>query len=879
VRLWWRAVTETVADLHYQRRGFVRSLIRVVAAAPAAWLHGMRESLPDGRDVRVVMRRLRRSPGYALFSALTLAIAIGSTTAVSSVIEAALYRQQPIPQLDQIVNIYQKSLFEMPPSLRSLALSAHDLADLRARQTVFSSIAAWTRFTAPIVSGAAIESVSGEAVSADYFSLLGVTPALGRLLVPADQEPGARPVVVLGDGFWRRVFGGDPAVIGTTLRIRDEVFEIVGVAPPWFLGCNMPNLMPTPAWVPLPFGNAARDSAVEAAERRTLWVKARLKPGASLEDARSEVRLISQQIALADPERRSAGDRPGQPARGWQVMRMSDLRMHESVHMLAGVIVGVLSVMTALVLLVACSNLANLAMARAVRRRRDLAVSLALGASRIRLAREALLETAIIAAIGWGAGLAFAAAAIRIFAAPVQLQGAIAISLRLSPQLNVPVLLTSLAVTGLAVFAVGLIPSFRQTRLDIREAVAAESAASSPRWRARGALITLQVAVSVVFLALSFMAVRSLGSSLAHDPGFALDRLAQVSLDFTSSSDSPANRTARASIAADAIARVPGVADVALATGLPVGAARNSVVTVSAADSDDATSRVPSRRIAASGAVFHTLGVRRVSGQEWRPSDAAPQGGQVFVSESLATHLYPGGAIGKPVWIQTGYADVSQSRRAATISGIVRDTDTDLFGDTVRPFIVYEALATADEPAFSIVVRTDGARPSTLLPAIRAAALTADATLPIAAISTGMDVGGPAVLALQVIGGVVGSLGGFALFMAITGLFGVLTDLVSRRTHEIGVRMALGAGRRTIRRMVIVDGLRPVFAGLVIGGAVSWWMLRAAPVLRFMWRITPDVAVPLLGSTALLASAAVLACYLPAARASRVDPNVALRDL
>ncbi|MEI6246284.1 MAG: ABC transporter permease, partial [Acidobacteriota bacterium] len=437
-----------------------------------------------GHDIRAAARRLWQSPVYFAFSVVTLAVAIGSTTAVYSVIEAALFRQQPFPHIGEIVNIYQSDM-RFGASGPMIYLSHHDLEDLQASQTTFASVAAWRRFVATAMSDGGSQRLLGEAVTGEYFDLLGVNAALGRMLQPADDQPQAPPVIVLSDGVWRRMFGADPLVVGKSLRFGGALFEIVGVAPAWFRGSDMPNLIPTPAWIPAASTRHFSETGLavhELPRDSRAWIfKARLKPGATVEAARAEVTAISQRIGAADPRRQSQrslgfGRRADDKAAGWYLLPLVDLRLHESMHVVAGPVASMLMGAVLLVLLVGCSNLANLTLARVARRQQEVAVRVALGASRLRIVREQLVESSIIAALGWGLGLLLARGLMNVFGQSIEMHAAISITLQLQPAFNVPVLAASLAATALSVVVVGLGPAIRQSRGDVRSAIASAGA-------------------------------------------------------------------------------------------------------------------------------------------------------------------------------------------------------------------------------------------------------------------------------------------------------------------------------------------------------------------------------------------------------------------
>ncbi len=875
-----RALIETLTDHFYERHGGVIAAIRVALAAAIDWLGSVNPLRFLGNDARASVRRLRKAPGYLVFSALTLAIAIGSTTAIYSVVYAALYRRQPIPHLEQVMNIYQSDM-RFGASGPLICLSLHDWADLEASQTVFSSVAAWSRFSATLITDGASESLLGEMVSGSYFPLLGVNAALGRTLQPADDLPNAPAVLVLSDSLWRRMFGADPTVVGRTVRLQGKPFQIVGVAPAWFRGTDMPNLLPTPAWIPLHTMQSVftRPSDFDV-DQRNLFLKGRLRPGATVAQAQAEVTAISRRIASADPERRSQRDpkaESGLPAKGWFVLPMGELRLHESVHAPSGIMASVLMVAVVLVLLVGCSNLANLTLARAARRRQEIAVRVALGASRLRIVREQLVESAIVAGIGWALGLFVAFAVMRFLGQSVQMHAAVTITLQLQPSLNIPVLLVSLVATAFTIVAVGLGPAIRQTRGNVRDAIAADGVAVAPRWRLRGTLVAGQVATSVLLLALSTICLRELRASMQHDPGFALDQLAVLQLDFSANRYDHARVIQELDAVSTTVRSGAGVQSAAVMSALPIGSGRPASAGVGTPDNPptSGTSRGYARWMAVSGPVFNTLGIRLMTGREFNSGDDATKDRVAVVSQSLADALYPHGAVGRPILMKRRYFQPELPLVDATIVGVVADTDTETFGRSGHA--VYVPLAQTDETYVSVVARTSDS-PDRVTGPMREAMRGVDREVAVISADSGLAMAGPAVMALRVIGGLAGALGGFALLLAVTGLYGVLADVVSRRTREIGIRLALGASRGKIYRTVLLGGLAPAAAGALIGLGLAYAAIGFVPRFLFVRQLStgPDslmiAAIP-------LALAAAVACYFPARRASRVDPNVALREL
>ena len=451
-----------------------------------------------GTDFRQALCRLLTTPLFTLFAVVTLALGIGATTAIYAAVEALL-RPPSILEIDRVVNIYHKE----PPGSRSMILlSWPDYQDLEVQQTSFSQLVPWTLFSLPVVESGRAEVIRGEMVGANYFPLLGVQPELGRLLQPEDDQPSAPSVVVISHTFWQRWFGGNPSVVRRTLRIADEVFEVVGVVGLEFRGVDIPNVKPTPLWMPLSIGMrldpTMREGLALDRERRRLFVKARLKPGVSIERARADVTTIASRLDLTAPigldtTRRA---RPSfVTSRPWHVMPAADVRLHESVDAFALPLATALAVAVTLVLLVACTNLANLMLARMSRRRREMAVRLAMGASRWRLIREQLAEGSLVAVAGGLCGVLVARALIAMLDGPVRVSSGLII--QLAPVFNATVIGASVGATALTMIVFSLLPAIRSTRSDLWAALNSDGSTTSSLWKGRRSVIAGQVMVEV----------------------------------------------------------------------------------------------------------------------------------------------------------------------------------------------------------------------------------------------------------------------------------------------------------------------------------------------------------------------------------------------
>jgi predicted permease len=829
-------------------------------------------------DVIHAWRRLRAAPVFTLFSILTLALGIGATTAIYSVVYAAVLRPPDIPGFERVANLYHRDP-RRGGSGPTLLLSRPDYEDYRAAQTSFGFLAAWRRFRLPLAANGSAELLMGEAVGGEYFSVVGVRPALGRLIQPLDDAVEAPRVIVLSDALWRRWFAADPAVVGRAVKLGGETFEVVGVAPPTFRGVDMPNVLPTPAWIPMSAAPMSDPDELTDRERHTVLAKGRLKPGRSMGEAQAEFRAIAQRLDLAYPIGTSLGPRfrtPANTSRPWFLMPTANVKMHESVDPLVRPLAATIMLAVGLVLLVACTNVANLVLARGVARRHETAVRLALGASRWRLIREQLVE-AVLVTLGGGIA-AFVVA--RSLIAPVltaELPLAPGLSMQVAPEINASVAAVALASMALALIVFGVIPAIHGSRGSVREAIAFDGHnAPLPRWRGRRGLIACQVAVSAGLVSVAVLCAQQVISLTRRDTGIDIDRLAlaRVNVQMQRREKEHGRRTLELML--DAARRLPGVESAALSSGFPIElGARGGTVAVS----QEQLTGGHYDFIVSTPEVFATWGVEILEGRSFDDRDTASSQPVVVLTERLARGLFPdAAAVGRHIVLrwQRFVGEPVPPIQTVTVVGVVGDTDAGSVGNRGGGYL-YLPWSQHYQAAMTITVRTPG-DPTALVDPLKRLVNRIDPDLPVLDAETASALGGGRALVLKVGAGAGGSLGWLALVLSLAGLYGVLSELVLRRTRELGIRMALGADARQLLRMVLLDGVRPVLVGLGIG-------LGCGVILRLSFRPlfirmlpTFDPLVIALVPVAFIA-AALVAAYLPAYRASRVDPNVALRHL
>ncbi|HUF46870.1 MAG TPA: ADOP family duplicated permease [Vicinamibacterales bacterium] len=828
------------------------------------------------RDVSFGWRRLRATPLFTAFAVLTLAAGIGVTTAVYSIVRATLSPPSGVRDAGTLVYLYHFPCCSGP--IHSLAWP--DFEDFRDRQTVYDRVAAYGILRQTVSAPGGSESAFGEIVSGEYFNVLGVNAALGRTLQPQDDQPGAPLTVVLSHGVWQRLFGGSPDAIGQTVRMGGHVFEIVGVAPRQFRGLFNSGMIASAIWVPLQA--APLFPALGMAERRDdrdrhwLRVVGRLNQGRTIDHAATEATRIAAELDAEHPIGQDITDRrlraPYAISRPWAVRSMADLKINITMDDTVGWLATIVMVSIGLVLMVACSNLANLLLARASLRRQEMAVRRALGASRWRLVRENLVESAMLAAGGGLAGLVLARVIMR--ALGTELSVGPGATLSVEPRLDAVVLLVSFAATGLALVVAGLGPALQAATADVRGALATDSGqAALPRWRGRRLLIAAQVAVSVVVLSVAALFLGQIVEEGRIDSGLDLAHTAVAEVDFA---EQGLDQTRTRQIVADVLGQLENRADVeaaAVSSGLPVGMTTPGGIL-----------RAPGQAaafvefVAATPGIFDTTGVSIVRGRPFDERDTAGSEPVMVVNETTARTVFGTiEVVGRQVEVERRrwVGEEPQPPHVRTVVGVASDSDAGRVGRRENGVIF---LPFEQQIEFRLVFSARGADPSVLVGVIRSAIRAADRDLGIARIGTADAIAAPSNVFARVSAGLAGVLGAFALLVALAGLYGVLSHVVARRTREIGLRMALGASRSQILRLIVRQGLGPIVIGVLAGGALGG--LARLGLQPGLARLVPAVGVwALVSVPLLLLGVGILACYLPARRAARVDPNVALRAL
>ena len=850
----------------HERDGLAPEMARRIAARQFGNVTALKEQTRDmwtfpsfeslRQDLRYALRTLRRAPAFALVAVLVLAIGIGATTAMFSLVDAMLLRGLPYPQADRLVvligNVQRASGVERRGN------SYPDHVDWRARATTFDEMAAYTTLNTTLQGVDEPERIPSEAVSSPYFKLLGVSPTHGRGFRPEeDAVPNRDAVVILGDGLWRRRFGADPSIVNRTIQLGTRPYTVVGIMPAGFTGVSDTAQL----WIPFAMSGTPFDNRGS----RGFQTIARLEAGATLAGARAELDTISRQLAAAYPQ---TNDK-----RGVEVSPLADQVLQQ----LRPIVVALMAAVT-LVLLIACANVAGLLIGRSDARQREIAVRTALGAGPGRLLRQLVTESCVLAMLGALAGIAIAQISLPslVAASPV------AFPTFVRPQLSLSVLAFGIAIALLSGVMLGIAPMMHARLPRLSEALntSARGGSSGRRsQRLRSALVIVEVALAVVLLAGAGLMIRSIQKLAAIDPGFDAANVLMVNVTIPRQTAPPAAPGAAAAPAPfvsssadvlDRIRAVPGVEAASLASDLPFGGA-SAIFYSAEGDATVAAETMPRGYIhRVTPEFFATLRIRLEAGRTFLPGEEKPDSPAVIVSHNVTRRFWPNQ---DPIGKRIKFGAPGSQNPWLTIVGVVDEvkyrglpenptSDPDLY----LPYI--------DRATQGVVVRTR-VEPSSLAPAIRAAIRDGNASILTFNARTLADVVAQQSSASRFTSWLLSVFAATALVLSVVGLYGVMSFLVAQRTREFGIRLALGASRSEIVRRVLRDGAWRVAAGAAIGLAATTGLARLLAGLVYgVGRF--DISSLLAAAT--LVVVAIAACGIPAVRATRVDPAIALRN-
>lgn len=814
------------------------------------------------QDLRYGARMLLKQPGFTLILVLTLALGIGANGVIFSLVNALLLRPLPVEKPHELAAVFTSDF----SSGEFGASSYPDYAAFRDRNQSFSGLALYMPQPLSLNVDEANERVFGEIVSGNYFAVLGLRPALGRGFLPEeDQKPGTSPVAIVSHKLWQARFGGDATIIGRNIKLNGQPFTIVGVAPEKYQG--LMRGIAVDWWVPAMMMDQLSPGNQYLTERgnRGMMVMGRLKPGVTLAQAQADFNNIAAQLYKEWPQAWGNIRRQG---RSVSVLPESQSRVLPQARMPLMIFAALLLSVVGLVLLIACANIANLLLARAAARRREIAVRLALGAGRWRLIRQLLTESILLALLGGAAGLMLAVWGtdlLMAFKPPVP----IPLEINLPLDWRVIGFLSGLSLLTGVVF--GLVPALAASRPEVVSALKDDSNASGSRGRLRGALVIVQVAVSALLLICAGLFLRSLQNASSIDPGFDADNLLAMSMDLQLQGYDEARGQQFSTQLLERVRALPGVVSASLTETLPLGFGGRSGITIEGYNTQQGEDMEVHNSTVAPG-YFETLRIAMQQGRTFDAQDQANAPGAVIVNEAFARRYWPGqNALGKR--IQMGSGDGTDNAPYLTVVGVTKDGKYNSLGEEATPFF-YRAATQAYVSTPTLLVRTQS-NPTNALATVRSAVEALDKNLPLYDVKTMRQHLGIALLPARLAGSALGIFGLLALLLAAAGLYGVMANVVAGRTREIGIRMALGADALAVLRLILQQGMRLVLIGLGLGLAAALAVTHLLKSLLFGVSTTDPLTFA--GIAVLLTAVALLACWIPARRATKVDPMIALR--
>ena len=805
-------------------------------------------------DVRYSLRSLLQHPGLTAAAVLSLGLGIGANTTIFTWVQAVLFR--PIPMAADPGAIRIAAMENRDGQSRSW--SYPNFQDFRDRATLVEVVAQDDQTFSIAVDDTA-ERTWGGLVSGNFFHVMGLQPAAGRFFTASDDvTPGGHPVAVISYAYWQRRFRGDAAIVGRQVTINNTPMTIVGVAPEGFIGSFLG--IASSAWVPM-----AMQQAMMGGDRLTQrgngWMQAivRLKPGVSQAQADAEAASIMAQLEREHPQFNDG-------------RRLRIVQTWEAPFGAATVLTPVLAVLTilvALVLVIACANVANLLLSRAVSRRREVAVRLSLGASRARLVRQLLTESLMLSFAAGVAGVVMAywtMDVIMAFVPPVDLP------LDLGLRMDGMTLVFAIAVSAITGVLFGLAPALQASSPQMINALKEEGRSGSggrTTGRLRGALVVSQVAVCLVLLVGAALFLRSFIAAQTLSPGFDADRLVTASMDMFPSGYTGERYRDFQRRALDAVAALPGVESAAFGSRIPIGFGGNSSTTVSIDGYQPRENEeVVINYSTVSARYFQTMGIPVRAGREYDDTDTATSPRTIVINETMARRYWPDGdALGKVIRF---------GPNASEVIGIVADAKYNSINERPLPQL-FVPMARSEVSTLRLFVRTSG-EPGALVADVRSAIRTLDPNLPVYDARTMSEHMQGAVFAQRMAANLLGAMGVLALLLAAIGLYGVMAYAVGQRTQEMGIRLALGASPGSLLSMIVGQGMRLTTAGLVIGLVLALGAFGSIGAVRTLLPgISPLDPITFVAVPVTLAAIALLATWLPARRAGRVDPLVALR--
>lgn len=805
------------------------------------------------QDLRYGARQLLKRPGFTLLAIISMALGIGANTAIFSLVDTVAFRPLPVRNASELQELYGTLHNGADYTIQSYL----NYKDYRDRNQVFSGLIAYRLVVASLSHNGNNERVWGEVVSSNYFEVLGVPPMLGRGFLPEEEQtPKSHPVAVLSYACWKKRFASDPAIVGRTISFNNVPFTVVGVAAKGFIGTEVayaPEM-----WVPVMMGPVIEPGSnwLESRDSDNMFVVGRLKPGVTRAQAEASLKAVTLEMAKEHPaENEGRGIELIPPG-----LFIPDIR--NSVFAFTAVLTGV----GALVLLLACVNLANLLLARATERRKEIAIRLAVGASRARLVRQLMTESVMLSVAGGIFGVLVAAwinELVRGVNFPIDV--ALVFDLRIDWR----VISFTIALSVLTGLVFSLIPALQSSKPALVPALKDESSlAGFRRSRLRNSLVVAQIALSLVLLISAGLIVRSLQEAQRMRPGFNPENAVTLSFDVGLQGYDEAKGRAFQKQVLERIRALPGIEAAALIDSIPLSLNYSSTTIYLEGQPPASSSQLPlAIPSSVSPDYFRSMGIA-LRGRDFTEQEEKTENRVAIVNETFARKFFPGQeAIGKR------FNFTGPDKPFWEIIGVCGDGKYNSLGEEQKPALFRPQLRDYNTTV-ALVARTKSDS-RTALAAMQREIRSLDPTLPLYSVKTLTEHMKIPLFPARMAAGALGSFGVLALVLAAVGIYGVMSYVVAGRTREIGLRMALGARTGNVRRLILRQGMTLATIGSVIGLGIAFLATRfLKSVLYGVDAMDPTTFV---GVTLLLAAVALLACWIPAVRASRVDPMVALR--
>lgn len=796
-----------------------------------------------GQDLRYGLRVLRTSPGFTLVAVIALALGIGANTAIFSVVNKVLFQPLPYAEPDRLMMIRETAL----PKFPEFSVAPGNFLDWQKQNTVFSRMAAYNGAAFILVGGSEPQRLRASRVTVELFTLLGVKPALGRDFVAEEEQEGKGKVVILSHGFWQRRFGGDSKIVGQTLTLSGQPYTVVGVMP---AGFEFPDDT-TDFWVPMAFTAGERQNH----GGHYIAAIATLKPGVPVEQAQASLATIAQRLAQQYPDTNA----------GWsvKVMPMQEYFVRDIKPALLVLLWAV-----AVVLLIACANVANLLLVRAAARQKEISIRAALGASRGRVVRQLLTESVLLAIVGGVVGLALA-------------YGGLILLLALAPEglprikevaIDKIALGFTFSLTMLTGVVFGLVPALQASRPNLNETLKEGGRGGSEgrkRQRLRSTLVVVEIAMALVLLVCAGLLIKSFARLQGINPGFNPKNVLITSIGLPQAKYKEENQqVAFYNQLLAGISTLPGVQAAGVTQSLPLGGDYILGFYIQGRPPYKPGEGPSTNYYAVSPDYFKAMGIPLLRGRIFNDRDVQGAPHVAIINETMAKRFFADeDPIGKRIHVTNGPETFRE------IVGIVGDVRQ--YGlDRTAPLQTYEPYMQAPFSGVSVVVRTAG-DPTNISAGVRGQVMTVDKDQPVSNIRTMDQIVSSSVADRRFSMLLLGVFAAVAMILAAVGIYGVMAYSVSQRTHEIGIRLALGATARDVLRLVVGQGMVLAIVGVAVGVATSFAATRLISTMLF--NVSTTDAVIFIGIPLVLGAVALLACLIPARRATKVDPIVALR--